>query len=243
MCPERSGLISICILWNIIYGAVKSNEGAWSEHWRLSSGKAASSSLAVLGAEGNLEAAFSPFKGRHSEDSTFSFQPRCRQDFCPMFLSQAVMLLGRYSRGAVVRLLHAELVSKPQLTVPGSSCGRSTALGWVPAPCWAVKSGWECFSPLRAFPASPARSRAGPVAGQPLPRVLCSAGCVQSGVVRDGFELLLSYLAPKPQPRSQTRCSPAFPLRGACVGRQALLGARKRAAGEGGRILPFSFHG
>lgn len=80
------------------------------------------------------------------------------------------------------------------------------------------------------------------MAGQPLPRALSNAGCVQSSVVRDSFELLLSYLAPKPQPRSQTRCSPAFPLRGACVGRQALLGARKRAAGEGGRILPFSFH-
>lgn len=179
MCPERSGLISICILWNIIYGAVKSNEGAWSERWRLSSGKAASSSLAVLGAEGNLEAAFSPFKGRHSEDSTFSFQPRCRQDFCPMFLSQAVMLLGRYSRGAVVRLLHAELVSKPQLTVPGSSCGRSTALGWVPAPCWAVKSGWECFSPLCAFPASRARSRAGLWPGSPF-----HGRCAAPGVCR-----------------------------------------------------------
>lgn len=107
-----------------------------------------------------------------------------------------------------------------------------------------VKSGWEPFSQRCAFPASLAQSRASPVAGQPLPRALFrSTGCVQNTVVRDSFELLLSYLAPKPQPRSQTRCSPAFPLRGACVGRQALLGARKRAAGEGGRILPFSFHG
>lgn len=136
------------------------------------------------------------------------------------------------------RFFLAELVSKPQLPVPGSSCGCSTAPGWVPASCWAVKSGWEHFSQCCAFPASPARSRGGPVAGQPLPRALCSAGCVQSSAVRDSFELLLSYLAPKPQPRSQTRCSPAFPLCGACVGRQALPGARKRAAGEGGSSPP-----
>lgn len=118
---------------------MKSNEGAWSE--RLSSGKAASGNLGVLGAEGDLEAAFSQcraakFKGRHSENSTFSFQSRCRQDFCPMVLSQAVMLLDCYRHGAVVRLLLAELVSKPQLpqtSAPGSSCGCSTALGWVPA--------------------------------------------------------------------------------------------------------------
>lgn len=60
-------------------------------------GKALSSTLGVLGAEGNLEAAFSQcraeFKGRHSENCTFSFQSRCRQDFCPMVLPQAVMLL------------------------------------------------------------------------------------------------------------------------------------------------------
>lgn len=242
MCPEQSGLISICILWNIIYGAVKSNEGAWSERWRLSSGKAASSSLGVLGAEGDLEAAFSQFKGRHSEDCTFSFQSRCRQDCCPMFPSQAVMLLDCYRRGAAVRLLHAELVSKPQLPVPGSSCGCSRALGWVPAPCWAVQSGWERFCHLCAFPASPARSRA----GQPLPRALCSAGCVHSGVVRDSFELLLSYLAPKPQPRSQTRCSPRLSPPWSLRGKAGAAGCPQkgcRGGRERGRILPFSFHG
>lgn len=62
--------------------------------------------------------------------------------------------------------------------------------------------------------------------------------CVQSGTVRDSFELLLSYLAPKPQPRSQTRCSPAFLLRGACVGREAQPIARKTAGGEGGTSSP-----
>lgn len=36
--------------------------------------------------------------------------------------------------------------------------------------------------------------------------------------VRDSFELLLSYLAPKPQPRSPRGHSSAFLLRGACVG-------------------------
>lgn len=139
MCPERSGLILICILWNIICGAVKSNEGAWSK--RLSSGKAASGSLGVLGAEGDLETAFSQcraakFEGRLSEDSIFSFQPRCRKDLCPMVPSQAVVLLDCHRHGAVVRLLLTELVSKPQLpqtSVPGSSCGCSMALGWVPA--------------------------------------------------------------------------------------------------------------
>lgn len=56
MCPEHLRFISICILWNIIYGHVKANEGARSDHWRLSSalGKVASSSLGFWGLGGIL---------------------------------------------------------------------------------------------------------------------------------------------------------------------------------------------
>lgn len=126
------------------------------------------------GLRGNLEAAFSPFKGKHSEDSTFSFQSRCRQDFCPMLLSQAVMLLDCYNHGAVVRVLHAELVSKPHLPVPGSSRACSTALGWTPAPCWAVKSGLGAFSPSLCFSSQPST--------EPCGRAAASTGASQRRV-------------------------------------------------------------
>ena len=68
MCPEHLRFISICILWNIIYGHVKANEGAWSDCWRLSSalGKGASSSLGFLGAEGDFETAFSQCMAKQS---------------------------------------------------------------------------------------------------------------------------------------------------------------------------------
>ena len=98
----------------------------------------------------------------------------------------------------------------------------------------------EHFSQRRAFPASPS-TLALHAAGKRDGSAASSPGCVPSGAVRDGFELLLSYLAPKPQPRSQTGCSPAFPLRGACVGRQALPIARKRLEGREEPAFPCSF--
>lgn len=84
------------------------------------------------------------------------------------------------------------------------SCS-SAALGRGRGCCWRAEVRDEAglvtcehFSLRCAFPASPSTLNA-PHGGQ--------AGCEQSG-----FELLLSYLAPKPQPRSQTRRSPTFLL-------------------------------
>lgn len=112
MCPVYLGFISICILWNIIYGHVKANEGAWSGRWRLSSalGKVASSSLGFQGGGVYILLSFSVWQNgpagwtavaglvcvlwrKHSENSTFSLQTKFSQDFCPMALPYPVMLL------------------------------------------------------------------------------------------------------------------------------------------------------
>lgn len=78
-----------------------------------------------------------------------------------MVLSQAVMLLGCYRQGAVVRLLHAELVSKPpsawqQLWLwQGFGMGPSILLGCeirlgalFPLLCFSsqpsTEQGWPC---------------------------------------------------------------------------------------------------
>jgi len=61
MCPEHLCFISLCILWNIIYGHVKANEGARSDGWRssLALGKAVSSGLGFQGSGGDFGTAFS----------------------------------------------------------------------------------------------------------------------------------------------------------------------------------------
>lgn len=100
--------------------------------------------------------------------------------------------------------------------------------------CW--KSAWDFFfRHLCAFSSQPSTE-------QPLPRALC----VQSSVVQDSFELLLSYLGPKATATFTNqvlpRLSPPWSLRGkaGAAGRpqKGCRGGRKA-----GRILPFSFHG
>lgn len=132
---------------------MKSNEGAWSE--RLSSGKAASGNLGVLGAEGDLEAAFSQcraakFKGRHSENSTFFFPVQVQAGFLPhgpVSSRDAAGLLPPRGCGRAASCRAGLQTSAPSNLSAWQQLWLQHGFGM--GPCWAVKSDNQAGS---AFP-------------------------------------------------------------------------------------------